>query len=84
MIRYYLTCRSLTYAQRTSKALDAARISNKVTRTIKGMSTEGCGYAVVVREGTLLKALDHLRGENLMPKKVFSVLDGGHIEEVAF
>ncbi len=83
MTRYYLTCRSLTYAQRTARVLDAAGISNKMTRTIQGMNTEGCGYAVTVREGTLLDALDVLKKSKLPPRKVFALLDGGAIREVA-
>ncbi|MGM9522070.1 MAG: DUF3343 domain-containing protein [Oscillospiraceae bacterium] len=82
MINYYLTCRSLTYAQRSSKALDAARISNSVTRTPSGMSREGCGYAVKIRAGTLTEALRTLRLAQLLPKKAFAVYEDGHTEEV--
>ncbi len=82
MVSYYLTCRSLTYAQKTARVLDSAGVHNRVARTIQGMSSEGCGYATVVREGTLVRALAALEKAGLPPKKVFSVRDGKGIEEV--
>ncbi len=81
MTRYYLTCRSLTYAQKASRVLDRMRIHNKIARTLQGMSSEGCGYALTIHRDDLARTIAALRENNLMPKRVFAVGDGT-VEEV--
>lgn len=77
-----LTCRSLTYAQRVSRVLTAARIRNMIVRTPQNMSREGCGYAVRIGPALLTEALAALDAEGLPPRRVFRMLRGGGFEEV--
>ncbi len=81
---YYLTCRSLTYAQKVSKALTAARLRNILIRTPQNMSREGCGYAVRVSSAVLSDALNTLAVSGLPPKRVYRVTPAGAYEEVPF
>ena len=83
MVNYYLTCRSLTYAQRSSRALAMAGVRNTIVRTPAGMSNEGCGYAVRIRAGQLGDAVRILEEKKLMPKRVFQVYEDGRMEEVS-
>ncbi len=84
MDSYYLTCRSLTYAQRVSRALTAARLRNIVVRTPQELSREGCGYAVRVPDTALSDALNTLAARSLPPRKVYRVTNTGFTEEVPF
>lgn len=80
----YLTCRSLTYAQRVSRALTAAGIQNIIIRTPQNMSREGCGYAVRISGRALSGAMSTLAAVQLPPKRVYRPLAGGGFEEVPF
>lgn len=82
MESYYLTCRSLTYAQRVSQALTGAGIRNMITRVSPTMSREGCGYAVRISTALLSRAMGVLASAALPPKRVFRVMVGGGFEEV--
>ena len=82
MVSYYLTCRSLTYAQRVSRALTQARIKNYIVRTPQNLTREGCGYAVRISGASLTQALGILNTAQIPPKKVYSSLGDGHFEEV--
>lgn len=77
----YLTCRSLTYAQRVSRALTAARIQNIIIRTPQNMSREGCGYAVRIAGRSFAGAMSALAAAQLPPKKVYRPgASGGFVE----
>lgn len=78
----YLTCRSLTYAQRVSRVLTAARIQNIIIRTPQNMSREGCGYAVRISERALAGAMSALASAQLPPKRVYRPGAVGGYEEV--
>ena len=84
MDSYYLTCRSLTYAQRVSRVLTAARIRNIIVRTPQKMSREGCGYAIRVSPASYADAMNVLESAALPPKRVFRMSAGGLFEEVRF
>lgn len=78
----YLTCRSLTYAQRVSRVLTTAGVQNIVVRTPQQMSREGCGYAVRVPERALSGAMSALAAARLPPRRVYRTLPGGGYGEV--
>lgn len=78
----YLTCRSLTYAQRVSRELTAASIQNIIIRTPQNMSREGCGYAVRIPGRALSVAMSVLAAAQLPPRRVYRPLPGGGYEEV--
>ena len=81
MLDYLLTCRSLTYAQRSVRVLGKAGIKAYAVRTPQGTSKEGCGYSVKIREDRLTAALKVLEAEKLPPEKVFLLYRDGHTEE---
>ncbi len=84
MEAYYLTCRSLTYAQKVSRVLTAGSIRNMIVRTPQSMSREGCGYAVRVSPQELAAALGAMRAASLPPKRVYLMGRSGIPEEVSF
>ena len=84
MDSYYLTCRSLTYAQRLSRALNSAGIRNSLVRTPNGMSNDGCGYSVKIKSNVLNDALAAMRYSSMMPKKIFYSYEDGNYQEVLF
>ncbi len=76
----YLTCRSLTYAQRVSRALAAAGVQNTIIRTPQNMSREGCGYAVRIQGRALSRAMSVLAAAKLPPRRVYRPAAGGYEE----
>ena len=61
MPHYLLLCRSITYAQRMSGALERAGISARVLRPPVGLTDRGCGYAVRVAAPYFSMAMERLR-----------------------
>lgn len=52
-----------------------------LVRTPLGVSKEGCGYSLRVRERYLDGALASLRASELPPVRVFAELENGRYEE---
>lgn len=84
MSYYFLTCRSLTYAQRTGKILERAGISSYLARTPKNIAREGCGHGVKIHEKHLQQALSLLKRANLSPNKVYQINGEQEFQEVIF
>ena len=82
MYNYLLVCRSVTYAQRTARALASAGITAIVMRTPKAVASGGCSYGVKIPERHLTAALIAVKGNGLPPVRVYSQgLDGTFGEE---
>ena len=62
---YLIMCRSLTYAQRVSNALERAGISARVLRSPSEISPTGCSYSVKIAARNLARALTILNGARL-------------------
>lgn len=82
MIFYLLICRSLTYAQRTAKALERAGITAIVTKIPQTISSDGCGYCVKVSAKHVSNALVALKDAALYPIKIFVLYADGNYGEV--
>ena len=82
MNNYYITFRSITGAQKAVKILERAGISTAMQRTPKNMVTEGCGYAVKVREDKSAAAIRLLRSSGVNYGKLFIAADGGYREVI--
>lgn len=82
MLYYLIICRSLTYAQRTARALEKAGISGYVVRAPKSVAGEGCSHGVKVAETRLAQALQILGKEGLTPKRVYMQDGSGGYQEV--
>ena len=61
MVYYLLICRSLTYAQRTAKALEHVGITAILTKVPMHISPDGCGYCVKVSSKNISNALIALK-----------------------
>ena len=84
MLKYLIMCRSLTYAQRSARALENAGITSVVTKAQQSVSNAGCAYCVKVSERRLKEALSVLKGAGLSPGRVFLQDDSGEVNEIEF
>ena len=75
-------CRSLTYAQRASRALERIGISAIITKAPKSATGQGCSYCVKVSEKNLTRSIATLGDAGLGPTKVFLVTGSGSVSEV--
>ena len=78
-----LMCRSLTYAQRSARALSRAGITASVMRAPKAISTHGCGYCAAVSEKNGRRALEILETAGMRPEKIYRKNPDGTWEEAA-
>lgn len=84
MVYYLIVCRSLTYAQRTERALAKAGVNAHILRSPKSIGGEGCSHSVKVAERHFSAALAALARVGLTPKRVFAAREDGAYEEVSF
>ena len=70
MLQYLIMCRSLTYAQRSARALERAGITAVVTRAPQGAATNGCAYCVKLSERRMPDALRVLKNTGLSPGRI--------------
>lgn len=82
MLQYLLLCKSLTYAQRASRALERIGVTAIITKAPKSVTGQGCNYCVRVAEKNLIKSLQTLRDAGLGPVKIFMVSHDGSVSEV--
>lgn len=68
---YLIIARSITYAQRMSKALERVGVGCRIFRAPAGLTEHGCAYAVRVRVQDLTTALIALNTAGFRPVKVF-------------
>ena len=81
MTQYLIMCRSLTYAQRSARLLERAGITATVVKAPQGLSTSGCGYAVMLRK-RFDEAVLHLKKNQLLQGKLFGRTEDGEYKEV--
>lgn len=65
MVYYLIMCRSLTYAQKLSRALEKAGITAQILRSPTSISPTGCSYSVRISGHSLSRALMILNREKL-------------------
>lgn len=76
-----IVCRSITYAQRASRAIGRVGVSHQILRLPAGVVNSGCGYAVRVRSSYLRAALRAMAQEGMQPSALF-VWENGAYREV--
>lgn len=81
MKEYLLICRSITFAQRASRAIYRAGVGNQILRTPVGLVKTGCSYAVKIWEPYLERALWAMEREHMHPVALFK-FDGSEYAEV--
>ena len=82
MLSYLLTCRSLTYAQRTARALERNGIAAIVVRTPGEIAAGGCGYCVKIPERRLSETLVTLKRNGLSPARIYMLYSDDSLTEV--
>lgn len=80
MLYYLIMSRSLTYAQRASRALEHAGVTGTIARAPQGLSTEGCGYCVRVAARRFQESLRILDASGVPHGRLFREEDGQYVE----
>ncbi|MBQ2928559.1 MAG: DUF3343 domain-containing protein [Oscillospiraceae bacterium] len=79
---YYISFRSVTYAQRAEAVLNKSNIRTTLLRTPRWMEEQGCGYALRLWSREVEPAV-HLLRENQVPhKRVYIQKGDGQLEEL--
>ena len=80
---YYITFRSVTYAQRAEKLISAAEIRCSLQRTPRWMEAQGCGYALRIWAREPDSAVQLLRKHNVPMRRLYLQGIGGELEEMS-
>lgn len=80
MTYYYITFRSVTYAQRGERVLRRGGIDCALQRAPRSMSQRGCGYCLRLRPEAALRAVELLRREGAAFVAVYGVNSRGEPE----
>lgn len=83
MKTYYITFRSVTYAQRGEQVLKRAGMRSMLQRTPRWMEAQGCGYALRLWSDTVQNALTILQEGHVPIRRVYVQLPDGQLEEVS-
>ena len=81
MSGYYITFRSITFAQRGERMLRQSGVGCSLQRTPKWMEERGCGYCLRVRPADAMTAAQHLREAGLHYSRAYAVREDGSIED---
>ena len=79
---YYITFRSVTFAQKAERALKRAGVDCVMQRTPKELSQRGCGYCLKLRPTLVAQAKQRLDTENVQYGKIYGVGSDGSYEEM--
>lgn len=82
MKTYFVTFRSITFAQRGESILQKAGIRCTLQRTPRWMETQGCGYCLRIAAGDGLQAVSLLRQKQVPFGKIYLQGESGELEEV--
>ena len=78
---YYITFRSVTYAQRGEKVLSDAGVRCTLLRTPKWMEAQGCGYSLRLWTEDIHFGVGILRRAGVPYRRVYIQLPDGTLEE---
>ena len=79
---YYITFRSVTFAQRGERLLSREGYHVSLQRTPRWMETQGCGYALRVWTTEIGHAVQLLQREDLPMRKLYVQGRDGQLEEM--
>ena len=79
---YFITFRSVTYAQRAEKLLNQRGYRVSLMRTPRWMEEQGCGYALKLWSRDILPAVKLLQENKIQLRKVYLQQEDGRMEEV--
>lgn len=78
---YYITFRSVTFAQRGERVLSERGIRCTLLRTPKWMQEQGCGYSLRLWTENIQTAVEQLRKNRVPMRKVYLQQSDGQLEE---
>ncbi len=84
MKSYFITFRSITYAQRGEQAFLRSGVKCHMRRTPRWMEERGCGYGVEVALAELGDGLKLLRQQGIPWRKTWLLKSGGEVEEIRY
>lgn len=79
---YFITFRSVTFAQRAEKLLNQKAVRVSLMRTPRWMEEQGCGYALKLWTNDILPVVKLLRENKIQLRKVYAQMENGDMEEV--
>ena len=79
---YYITFRSVTFAQRGEQVLKKGGYSCTLLRTPKWMESQGCGYSIRIWTDNIQEAMTLLRKQKVMLRKLYIQQPDGNLEEM--
>ena len=79
---YYITFRSVTFAQQGEGLLQKKGIRCTLLRTPKWMEQQGCGYSLRLRCRDVTAAVELLRQHQVAFRKVYTQRERGRMEEM--
>lgn len=83
MKQYYITFRSVTFAQRGEAQLKKAGHRCVLQRTPRWMEEQGCGYALRIWAREIGPVVALLQEENIPIRRVYLQTREGELEEVS-
>ena len=83
MKSYYITFRSVTFAQRGERILKEASVRCSLRRTPRWMEEQGCGYCLRLRTDDVQTGATLLRGSRIPFRKIYLQQPEGNVEELA-
>ena len=78
---YYITFRSVTFAQRGEQVLKQGGYHGTLLRTPKWMESQGCGYSIRIWTNDIQGAMALLRKHKVMLRKLYIQQPDGTLEE---
>ncbi|MBQ2854688.1 MAG: DUF3343 domain-containing protein [Oscillospiraceae bacterium] len=78
---YYITFRSITFAQQGDRLLSRKGIRCTLLRTPRWMEAQGCGYCLRLWTGDIQPALEILRRKQVPLRRVYIQMPDGQLEE---
>lgn len=82
MRSFYITFRSVTFAQRGERVLNGERFRCQLMRTPRWMEEQGCGYALRVWAEDITPAVLLLRKNQIPMRRVYQQHGDGRMEEI--
>ena len=79
---YFITFRSVTFAQRGEKVLSQKNLRVNLMRTPRWMEEQGCGYALKLWTNDVQVPLQLLREHRIQLRKAYVQREDGTMEEV--
>ena len=83
MKNYFITFRSVTFAQKGERVLKRSGINCLLRRTPKALTTRECGYCLQLRPVDFQQALALLEAAQVQFGKIYAMDFAGEFEEMA-